>query len=376
MRSKATLFLLAAGLALGQEAALDPHSSIQIQLAPDSPLALVSGDFGQSRITARGGAAVLDLHMGISLKNQSARRVRGVTLLVLAQEVTPGGKASVSVPSLDIAPGASFPVRVDLRLMRPLHAGPAPVRVSLDGVLFEDLTFYGPDRLDSRRAMTAWEMEAQRDRQHFKSILAARGREGLRRAMLDSLARQTSRPRLDVRLARGRSISAAAEAPEREARFAFLKFPDSPVEPIEGVARVTGNEAQSPRIQVANRSGRSIQYLEIGWIVRDNAGEQFWAASVPAARGSVLAPGAIGQVTQDTSLRFSRPGGEPLAVSGMTGYVSQVQFTDGKVWIPQRASLEAAHLLPLVAPSPEEQRLTDLYRTKSIDALIEELRKF
>jgi hypothetical protein len=30
----------------------------------------------------------------------------------------------------------------------------------------------------------------------------------------------------------------------------------------------------------------------------------------------------------------------------------------------------------LLAPSPEEQRLTDLYRTKNLPALIEELKKF
>jgi hypothetical protein len=32
---------------------------------------------------------------------------------VLAQEVTPGGKASVAVPSLNVASGETFPVRVD-----------------------------------------------------------------------------------------------------------------------------------------------------------------------------------------------------------------------------------------------------------------------
>ncbi len=38
--------------------------------------------------------------------------------------------------------------------------------------------------------MTAWEMEAQRDREHFKRVLAQAGQDGLRQAMVESLARQ------------------------------------------------------------------------------------------------------------------------------------------------------------------------------------------
>jgi hypothetical protein len=41
---------------------------------------------------------LLDLHTALSLRNTGGRRIRGITLLVTAQEVTPGGKASVSVP--------------------------------------------------------------------------------------------------------------------------------------------------------------------------------------------------------------------------------------------------------------------------------------
>jgi len=88
------------------------------------------------------------------------------------------------------------------------------VKVSLDGVLFDGFDFYGPNRLNSRRSMTVWEMEAQRDRQHFKSVLAAAGPEGLRREMLDSLTRQAERPRIDVRVSRGGRAVSSAGAPE------------------------------------------------------------------------------------------------------------------------------------------------------------------
>jgi hypothetical protein len=101
------------------------------------------------------------------------------------------------------------------------------------------------------------------------------------------------------------------------------------------------------------------------------------AASLPASEPELyLPPGRTARVLQDTSLRFSRKAGEPLAIEGMTGFVSQVEFADGKVWVPNRQNLINAHLLQVIAPSPEEQRLTELYRKKGLVALVEELKKF
>jgi hypothetical protein len=179
--------------------------SLKVSFPADSPLAPLSVDSGGSRADARGGAMVLDLHTALTLRNSSQRRIRGVTLLVQAQEFSPGGRGSVAVPSLDVRPGETFPVRIDLRLLRPLVAGGGPLaEVSLDGVLFDDLSFYGPDRLSSRRSMTIWELEARRDRRYFKSVLEARGPAGLQREIVESLDRMA--PRLDVQvIRRGRS---------------------------------------------------------------------------------------------------------------------------------------------------------------------------
>ena len=60
----------------------------------------------------------------------------------------------------------------------------------------------------------------------------------------------------------------------------------------------------------------------------------------------------------------------------MTGFVSQVEFTDGSIWIPDRSALSDPRLAHVVAPSPEEQRLTQLYRRKGLAALVAELKKF
>jgi hypothetical protein len=373
--SGATLCVL-----LAQDMALDPHSSVKVNLPADSPLQLVSADWGESRALGRGSAVELDLHMGLTLRNGFHKTVRGVTLLVLAQEVSPGGKASVSVPSLNVAPGQSFTMPVEVKLLRPGRGAGGPlVQVNLDGVLFQDLSFYGVNRLESRRALTAYELEAQRDRQHFKHVLATGGEPGLQGDVLASLVRQKQRPRMDVTVSRGRgrSVGSAVAGNEHLAQFAFLQFPDSPVEPMQGSAQIAGNEARSPSIEVRNRSDKAVRYVEIGWIVKDAKGAEFMAASVPAsAQGLDLKPGDRANVLQDTALRFTRNKGEPVPIAGMTGFVSQVEFEGGKIWIPNRTSLQNAQLLRVLAPSTEEQRLTDLYNRKGLRALIEELNKY
>jgi hypothetical protein len=351
---------LAAGPAAGQE-------TVSIDFPIGAPISVVSADWSSTRTDPRGGALVIDLHTALRLRNSGQATIRAVTLLVLAQEVTPGGKASVSVPSLDASSGDVFPIRIDLRLLRPAQAGAGPlVRVQLDGVLFDDLSFYGPNRLNSRRIMTVWELEARRDRQHFKAVLAARGEEGLREEVLSSLAREAERPRLDVQVARnGRSTNwDAAQA----LQFAFLRFPDAPVELVSGMARMRGQEAGDATLEVLNSSARPVRYLEIGWIFQDRQHREYLAGSVPA--DVEIAPGKTTKIATETSLRLS----QPLAVGGMKGFVSQVEFEDGKIWIPTRADLRG--LEPLLAPSPEEQRLTNIYRKKGLQGLMAELDRF
>jgi hypothetical protein len=363
-------FVLLAACAWAQT--VDPRQALRIDIPAGAPVALVASDWGDSKAQARGGAMVLDLHTALTLKNTSGARIRGIMLQVLAQEVTPGGKGSVAVPSLDIGPGESFPVRIDLRLLRPLTAGMAALAtVSVDGVLFDNLSFYGPNRLNSRRAMTAWELEARRDRAHLKAVLARGGAEGLKEEMLAALARQTDRPRLDVHVARGRVTN---YTPERELQFAFLKLPDAPVEPVAGTLALSQGEVRAPRIEVRNKSNRPVKYLEMCWILQDAQGREYQASSLPASLE--LAPGASGKLFEDTAVRFSRGGGAPLAIGGMTGYVATVEFADGSVWVPARAALADARLRNLVPASPEEQRLVELYRKKGLAALVEELKKF
>jgi hypothetical protein len=373
-----TLFALlgAAGL-LAQDSAIAP-GSVNINLPGNSPLRLISSTTGDSRATARGAALSLDLHMALTLQNSSPGRIHGVTLRVVAQEVTLGGKGSVTYPSLNVGPGEAFPVRIDMQLMRPSQMAGGPlVQVDLDGVLFQDFTFFGPDRLNSRRTMTACEMEAQRDREHFKRVLSQTGRTGLQQEMLDSMARQAEVAQLAVTVKRtGRAVTSAAVVPEQTAQFAFLKFPDSPVEPLSGWALLSGNEARTPRIEVRNRSNKPVKYVEMGWIVSDQAGKQYMAGSLPSADTDlVLPPGKTARLLQETTLNFSSRN-QPVNVQKMMGFVSQVEFADGKIWVPNRQNLENAILLKVLPASAEEQRLTDIYRKRGLDGLAQELNKF
>ena len=353
----------------GQDAA----SLFKVDLPADAPVALVSADWGESRTAERGSALVLDLHTSLSLRNVGSQKIRALTMLVVSQEVTPGGRASVTKASLSVGSGETFPIRVDLRLLRPLArpAGPL-VEVSLDWVLFEDLSFYGPNRLDSRRTMMAWELEAQRDRRWLQQVLADSGTEGLRKEVLNSLARQAERPRLEMEFARsGRATNVESDQP---VQLALLAVPGAPVEALSGMARIAGNEARSPRVEVRNRASKPVRYLEIGWLLRDGRGREYAAGSVPASLR--LPPGARERIAQGAALRFRDAGGNPVAIDSMAAFVSMVEFADGTVWIPGRNAFEDPRLARALGPGGEEERLTSIYRKKGLAALLAELKKF
>jgi hypothetical protein len=336
----------------------------KINFPKDSPVSLISEDFGNSNATAR-GANLIEVNAALSLRNSGQRRIRSMTLMVSTPDAA--GKGSVSVPTLDAGPGETFSIHIGTRLVRPLNAGNPVVEVTLDGILFDDLSFYGPDLLHSQRTMIRWELEAQRDRKYFKALLAAAGPDGLRKEMLSSLARQGDSSQRGVQMVRGRATNVDTE---REAQFAFLDIPESPVEASAGVARIGATLAGAPRFEVRNRSNRPVRHLELAWIVKDQQGREFLAASMPT--DMTLVPNQTGQVVQDAALRFDRP----ISIESMSGFVSSVEFADGSQWIPSRGALDQMRLRQLVNPSPEEQRLSQIYTRKGIQALVDELKKF
>lgn len=351
-------------------AALSAQDTLRVNFPPEAPVAVISSNWGESRAAARGGALVVDLRTTLKLKNNSRLRLRGISLQVASQEVAAGGKASVSVPSLDVYPGQEFPVKIDLRLLQPNGAaGAAVVQVQLDGVLFEDFSFYGPNRLGSRRQLIAWELEARRDRQHLKQLLAKGGEDSLRRSMLEILAQDQARPKLDVRLAR-----APASFPnEHQIEIAFMRQADLPVQAMGGVVMASGNELRIPNLYFENRDKREVRSIELGLIVRDAEGREFSAGSLPAPLS--MKSKAAGTVQPTASLQLNRAQGLPLKVESVSGFVQQVEFTNGDVWVPPNSFRDEARLLKLVPGSVEEQRLSDIYRRRGMAALLEELNK-
>ena len=361
--SNSVLLLLAA-------ATLSAQDGLKVNFPADSPVAVVSSGWGESIVMARGGAYFIDVRTSLKLKNLSRQRLRGISLQVMSQEVAAGGKASVSVPSLDVYPNQEFPVKIDLRLLQPQsHAGQVVVQVQLDGVLFDDLSFFGPNRLGSRRQLTAWEIEARRDRQHFKQILAKGGEESLRRSMLEVLSRDNTRPKLDIRLAR----SAAALPNARNIETAFLTQADIPVEGVKATAVANGNQLQILELAFQNRDKREIRSIELGLLVRDQEGREFSAGSLPATLS--MKPNAGASIQPSASVTLNRGQGLPMKVESLTGFVQQVEFTNGEVWVPSSGFRNEARLSKLIPGSVEEQRLSDIYRRRGMAALLEELNK-
>src|ERR1700686_1033320 len=146
-------------IALSVASAISLHGQAlnhKIDFPKDSPVSLLSEDFGNSNATAR-GANLIEVNAALSLRNSGQKRIRSMTLMVSTQDAA--GKRSVAVPTLDAGPGETFCVHIGTRLVRPLTAGNPVVEVTLDGVLFDDLSFYGPDMLHSQRSMIMWELE-------------------------------------------------------------------------------------------------------------------------------------------------------------------------------------------------------------------------
>jgi hypothetical protein len=292
-----------------------------------------------------------------------------------------GGVGSVFQPGLNVGPGEVFPVHIATKLMRPMQMTAGPLlEVNLDGVLFQDLSFYGQDKLHSRRIMTASEMEAQRDRAALKRMLAQGGNPALKDAVLKILARREALPGIQGRIVRGHTITnsaLAAIAPERQEQFALLQFPDGPIQLLRGSAMIAASDVGTPSIEVANRGDKPVKYVELGWILTDSNGRDYMAGALPSTAPAFSLPAhGTGMVSQENTLEFST-GGKPLSIRKVTGFVNQVEFADGKVWVPTRQNIDANPLLlQVMEPSAEEERLANLYVTKGLAALVEELKKY
>src|SRR5690242_19301317 len=110
--ARLALGLMGAAAMLAQDQPLAP-GAVNIKFPNDSPVLLGGFSTGDSRVSSRGAAVMLDLHLLLTLQNTSANRIHGLTLRVVSQEVTLGGKNSVSLFGLNVGPREAFPVHID-----------------------------------------------------------------------------------------------------------------------------------------------------------------------------------------------------------------------------------------------------------------------
>ena len=166
----------------------DEHYALRIDLPNDTPVTVVSVNSGQTNSMIPGGAILIDLHVSLSLRNSSHRHIRGVSRIVVAEEVAPGRKGSVLPPNLNIAEG-DVPLRIDPRLIRSCRCRPFYARAGKVGrrAVFDNLQFFGPSKLSLRRSMTIRGLDARLDRERFKSLLTHAYIKGLQKEILASL---------------------------------------------------------------------------------------------------------------------------------------------------------------------------------------------
>ncbi|HEY3937987.1 MAG TPA: hypothetical protein VGL97_11180 [Bryobacteraceae bacterium] len=349
---------------------------LTVKFPDDSPVLQVSSSMGATTASPRGVSMAIDLHASLVLRNVGRKTISSLTLRVEAQDLTPSGKGSVIMPSLYVQPGETFPVRIDMELLRPFTVSKndsALVEVSLDCALFNDLSSYGPDRLHSLRALLVYELEAKRDRRYLAALLDSGRLPELRRelnfGLEDALPEQ-----LGLELLQGPHTSSRHE---QAVTVNTVSFPSSPVQPIRGAAQVAGNEVRTPEVEVRNTSHRMVRSIEMGWIVRDERGRDFVAGSVPSALR--LGPVQTASMSEPGTLRFSRSTGQPMVIGGLMAFVNDVEFADGNLWIPSRSDIDEATSDPILrrelATSPEQQRLADIFRRKGMSGLAEELRR-
>jgi len=172
-----------------------------IELPAGAPVALVSAQWNESRVCARGSARFFELRGLLVLQNSGPGYIRGISMAVVAGEHALGGKGLVRSPVLNIPNGVTFPIAIALVLSRPVEEDDEAVKVRLDGVLFDDLRFYGPNASMSRQWLITRELNAYPERQRLKGVLQHSGARALQSEILALLHGEVTPTTEGLRLA-------------------------------------------------------------------------------------------------------------------------------------------------------------------------------
>lgn len=361
---------------------IDPHSFVQVMLPSDSPLEVVRVDYGSSRVTRRSNTLEMDLNLTVTVRNRSGKSVEGLALAMGGLNMNAMGLSAISGIRLESGGEFTLPATRAAVTWSPNRNGvllgaPSSVQVRLDAVLFSDGSGYGPDLMRALSAMRMNQAESLRDRRFFQAMYQSGGLPQVLPA-LQRWANEAANPGAGQPAVRALG-GAAAEQIRQQARpfdFRVTRFNGAPVEIVSARAGLSDGRLVDPAIEVRNVSGRDIADLHVTWIVRDGSGKEIRVATL-AESGRPQA-----------GFRFELPAGETMTlkypsvmevgsapVSAGRVYLRAVQFSDGRVWVPERSALLAAGFPTGMTLSPEVIRLYRLYQSQGPPALLSEIRK-
>ena len=383
-----------------RRSAIDPRKFVHIILPASSPLELVHLDYGSSHITRSEQGMLMDLDLRLVVRNRSPKPIEGLALALSYGFSTPGAGGLNAVSGIRLAPGETYAVparmRVEIELpprssrARPVDL-PTSVRLRLDSVLFADGSAYGPDRMRVLSTMRTNQAESARDRRYLNGMLQSVGLPRLI-PLLEKWARQAAGPGPGSERGNPRVLAGAAAERARalaeQADFQVVHFPDAPLEIVRARAGVYESGPESgpqsglvdPELEVRSRARTGIVDFQVAWLFDAASGTESRAATISgASSGSGKASASRVLLPTGGSLEWSNSAvleigsGAPL-LSGRV-YLRAVEFSDGRVWVPGRAALEAAGLGGVVPPSPEMIRLLRFYQARGPQALSAELRQ-
>ncbi len=305
-----------------------------------------------------------DVHTRFSLRNVGTKPIAGLSFRILSSGGGSEGQAALILPSLQAAPGAVFPVRVDLQLPHrySVRTQSPGVRILLDAVLWNDLSFYGPDLLHSRRRLLSFEFEARRENEYLRNLVGAgrlsEVREELNFGLPEDQPQLTMElTPLQVPMDRGKAIT-----------INTVSFGQAPLQLVGGGALLTDTALIGPHVLLRNSSDRRIRSVEVGFILRDERGHESRVSTLPAELA--LEPGQTRVLQQRANLLLSRTKGQPIVIRSLAAFVADVEFEDGSMWIPSRPDIERATdsvvLRRVLSECPETERMAGVFRRAGI----------
>lgn len=346
--------------------------SLRLNLPNDTPVLLESFDVGTGAQHQRGFPGAGRFDAALKLRNIASKTIVGIVFTINYDALGHLPAASVITTGLHVPPAAEFPLHMSLQTAQGTRMAlnsPASLNVSLDCVLFSDLSFYGSDPLHERDNLIVYELQARRERSYVGELIKADRLPEVREELNFGLPPE---PPAWV-------LTLAAEPKVVRGKTLTLQplVEDSPVQMSSGTIQVNGGRFWGPEFEVHVRATPVVpSSVDVALIIADQRGREAVAAILPFTLN-----GAKGESTVRCSLagEASALDSVPVLIRKCYAFISDIKFVDGSVWIPGRADLEKASdgsLLSALASCPERQRLADVFRRGGIEAVMSDLKQF